>query len=117
MVGVTSDCPSSSNQTALALQCELGEGAHISVKLSHPPTRTTLDLYENLASNIVGCHVDLFPWPSSPRSVDPLDCTMLCSPISNSLLVVHNDQVSYRVGVDQPTCAIIYDEYVWESKE
>ena len=42
---------------------------------------------------------------------------MFCSSIPNSTLIFHEDQVVDRVGVEQPTCAIIYDEYVWESEE
>lgn len=90
---VTSDCPSSSHQTALALQCEVGEGAHPSVELSHPPTPLALEFYVDLACKTFGCHVDLFPQPLSPRSVDPPDYIVLCSPVLESTLVVHEDQV------------------------
>jgi len=42
---------------------------------------------------------------------------VLCSPIPNSTLVVHEDQVVIGVDIKKPTCTAIYDEYVWESKE
>lgn len=75
MVSIKSDCSSSSHQKSLAPQCEVGEGAHLSIDLSHLPTLATLDLCANLADKIVGCHVDLFPQPPSQRFVDPPDCT------------------------------------------
>lgn len=49
-------------------------------------------------------------------SFDPLDCELLCSPISNLFLNVHEDQVLDGVGVPQKTCNVICDDYVWESK-
>ena len=61
--------------------------------------------------------MDLFTQSLSPHSVDPMDCTMLCSLVPYSTLVVHEDQVVDTVGVEKPTCAIIYDEYVCESEE
>jgi len=117
MVVVTSHCLSSSHQTALAPQCEARERVHLSVELSHPPTPPALDLYLYLADKAIGCHVDLFPQPLSPHFVYPLDCTVLCSPVPDSTLVVHEDLVVDEVCVEHPTCAIIYDEYVWESEE
>ena len=61
--------------------------------------------------------MNLFPQPLSPHSVDPPDCTMLCSPILDYTLIVHEDQVVNRVGIEKQTCNIIYDEYVWEYEE
>jgi len=61
--------------------------------------------------------MDSFPQPPFSHSVDPPDCAVLCSPILDSSPVVNNDQVIKRVGVMQPTCAIIHDECVWKSKE
>lgn len=95
----------------------MGEGAHTSIELSHPPTPPTLDICIDLACKPIGFHVVLSSQPSSSSSFDPPDCTVLCSPVSVSTLIFHKDQVVNRVGVEQPTCAIIYDEYVWESKE
>ena len=87
------------------------------IELSHPPTSPTLDFCMHLADKSIGCHMDFFPQPSPLHFVDPMDCTMLCSPVSNSTLVVHEDQVVNIVSVEKPTCAIIHNEYVWESEE
>lgn len=84
------------------------------VELSHPPTPPTLDIYTDLDLKPIGCHVNIFSQPLSSRSVDPLDCTVLCSPVLNSTFIVHEDQFVNRVGVEQPTYVVIYDEYVWE---
>lgn len=61
--------------------------------------------------------MDSFPQPPSPHSVDPPDCTVLFSSIPDSSPAVKEDQAVDRVGVVQPTCAIIHDECVQESKE
>jgi len=61
--------------------------------------------------------MDSFPRPSSLRSVDLPDCTVLCSSIPNSSLIVNKDQALDEFGVMQPTCAIFHDECVRESKE
>ena len=95
----------------------MGEHAHTSTELSRPPTPHALDICVDLACNLVGCHMDLFPQPPSPCSVDPPDCTILFSSISDSSPIVNEDQVVDRVGVMQPTYAIIHDECVWISKE
>lgn len=116
-VTVTSDCPSSSHQTALSPQCEVGEGARTSVDLSHPPTPLGLNICIDLACKTICCHVDLFHQPLSLRSVDPLNCTVLCSPIPESTLVVHEDRVIDRVDIAQPTCVVIHHECVRESEE
>lgn len=58
----------------------------------------------------MGCHKVLPTQPPSPGSFDPPDCIVLCSSILNSTSVVHKDQVVDIVGVEQPTCAIIFDE-------
>lgn len=95
----------------------MGEHAHTSFELSHLPTPLALDICIDLACKPTGRHVDLLPQPLSPRFVDPLNCTMLCSSILDSTLVVNEDQVVDRVGVVQPTCTIILDKCVRESKE
>ena len=95
----------------------MGDHAHTFVELSHPPTPPALDIYVDFACNAIGCHVDSFPQPLSQRSVDPSDCTILCSSIPNSSLVVNEDQVVDGVSVVQATCTIIHDECVRESKK
>lgn len=57
----------------------------------------------------------LSPYPPFICSFDPLDCVLLCSPISNISLDIHEDQVLDGVGVLQETCDILYDDYVLES--
>ena len=105
------------SQVTIRPQCEVGEGAHTSFELSHPPTPHALDILIDLACKPIGCHVDSFPQPLSQRSVDPSDCTILCSSIPNSSLVVNEDQVVDGVSVVQATCTIIHDECVRESKK
>jgi len=95
----------------------VGEYAHTFVELSHPPTPPALDICTDLACEPAGCHMDSFPQPPSPHSVDPPDFIVLCSYILDSTLVVNEDQDVGEVGVMQPTCTIIHDECVWESKE
>lgn len=56
----------------------------------------------------------LIPQPLSSHSVDPPDCTILCSFVPNSTPVVNEDQAIDEVGVAQPTCIVIHDEYDWE---
>jgi len=117
IVTVTSDCPPSPHQTSPPSQSVVGDYAHTSVELSHLLTPHALDIFADLACKPVGCHVDFFPQPLSPCSVDPPDCTVLCSSIPDSSPTVNKDQVFDRVGVMQPTYAIIHDECVQESKE
>lgn len=89
---------------------------HTFVELSHLPTPPALNICIDLSCEI-GCHVDLFPQPPSSLSVDPMDCTVLFSPIPDSTLVVHEDQVVDRVGVVKPACVFIHDECVQEFEE
>ena len=117
IVAITSDYPPSPHHTTPPPQSDVGDYAHTSVELSHPPTPPTLDICADLACKLVGCHVDSFPQPPSPHSVDPLDCTILCSSVPDSSPIVNEDQVVNGVSVVQPTYAIIHDEYVQESKE
>lgn len=64
----------------------------------------------------MGCHVSLLPQPRSSCSSDPPDCIVLCSSIPVSTPVVNEDQAIDGVGVAQPTCTVIHDEYDWESE-
>jgi len=77
----------------------VGEHAHTSVQLSHPPIITTLNFLAELVGNPMGCHMHLLPQPPSSHSVDPLDCTLLCSSVSDSTPVVNEDQATKEVGV------------------
>ena len=92
-VAITSDSPSSSHQKSLALKDEVAEVVNPSVQLSPPPTPPTLDIFPDLASKPVCCHVDSSHRPSSSHSVDPSDCSILCSPILESSPVLNEDQV------------------------
>jgi len=111
-VTVRSDSLSSSDQTTLAPQCEVGAGARTSVEMSHPSTPPAIDIYTDLACKPVGRHVDLLPQHPSPCSSYPPDCIVLCSFVLNSTLIVNEDQVVDRFGVMQPTYAIIHDKCV-----
>ena len=95
----------------------MGEVANPSIELSHPPTPPPLDIYADLDCKLVVCHVNLFSQPPFSHSVDPPNFPMSCSPIPDSTLVVHEDHVVDKVGVEEPTCFVIYDEYVWEYEE
>lgn len=81
----------------------MGEGARTSIKLSHPPTPPALNVCVDLACKPIGCHVDSFPQPPSPHSIDLPDCSVLCSLILGSTSCVHEDQVVNEVGVVEPT--------------
>lgn len=61
--------------------------------------------------------MDLIPQPSYPCSIDPLDCNVLFSSILDFTHVMNEDQVVDRLGFVPPTCAIMHDECVHESKE
>jgi len=54
------------------------------------------------------------PQPPSTYSDDPRDDIVLCFSISDSTLIVNEDQAIDKVGVAQPTCAAIHEEYDWE---
>ena len=56
------------------------------------------------------------PQPPSSYSDDPPNDIILCSSISDSTLVVNEDQAINGVGVAQPTCIVIHEEYDLESE-
>jgi len=58
--------------------------------------------------------MNFVPQPLSSYLNDPPYGTVLCSSIPKSTLVVNEDQAIDAVGVAQPTCAIIHEEYDWE---
>ena len=93
----------------------MGEHAQY-VELTHPSTPPNLDIYVYLAYKLDSFHMDSFPQPPSPCSIDPPNCIVLCSSILDSTCVVNEDQVVYGVGAVYPTCIIILDECVRESK-
>jgi len=114
MVIVTSDCPSSPHQTAPPLQNDVGEQAHTYVQLSHPSNITSLNFHADLVAKPIGSHMHVLPQPPSWCSADPPNCIVLCSSIMDSTFIMNEDQVINRVGVAQPTCAIIHEEFDWE---
>ena len=61
IVVVTSDYPPSPHQETPSPRSEMGDHAHTSIELSHPPTPPDLDIYVDLDCKPVGCHVDSFP--------------------------------------------------------
>jgi len=54
------------------------------------------------------------PQPLSSYLHGPTDDTILCSSIPDSTLVVNEDQTIDEVGVAQPTCVVIPEEYDWD---
>lgn len=81
-----------------------------------PPTPPTMYFCAELGCKPDGCHVVSSHQPPSYGSIDPLDFVVLCSSVPHSTCDVHEDQVLDGVGVGQPTRAIIFDGYVWESE-
>lgn len=115
-ITVTSDCLPSPHQTTPPMQSDVGEHAHKLVQLSHPPTLTTLNFCLDLVGKSMSYHMHLLPQPQSPRCVDLSDCTVLCSSILESTLVVSEGQAIDGVDVAQPTCIVIYNKYDCGSK-
>lgn len=56
--------------------------------------------------------MNVFSQHLSSCFVDRLDFGVLCSSIPNSTCDVHEDQVVDKVGFEQPTCIVIFYEYV-----
>ena len=93
----------------------MGEVVNLPAKLSpSPPTPPALYFCANLDCKPVGYHVVSSSQPLSTGSFGPLDFFVLCSSILDFTCDVHEDQVMDEVGVEHPTCAIIFYEYVWE---
>ena len=55
--------------------------------------------------------MNFVPQPPSSHLNVPLDDIVLCSSIPDCTLVVNEDQAIDRVGVAQPTCIVIHEEY------
>lgn len=85
------------------------------VEILYPPTPPTLGFCADVECKHVGCHVNFFTEPPSSCFFYPLDCTIFCSSIPNSICDVHKDQVADGVGVEKLTYAIIFYEYVRKS--
>ena len=71
---------------------------------------------EDSSQNFYGYHEVFYSQPPSSSSFDPPDCIVLCSPILDSTSIIHEDEVVDGVGVEKPTYAVIFYEYVWKSK-
>ena len=113
-----SDPLSPSHQIALALQVEVGEVENPPIDLSpSPPTPLTQNFSAKLECGSDGCDEVLYPCPPSFAHYDSPYFDVLCSTVSHFSSDVHKDQVLDGVGVEKPTCDIIFDEYVWESKQ
>ena len=115
IVAVTSDYPPSPHQTATTTEWCGRSCTHIcwTTTSSHPTCSLYLCIFGLQAywlsrGSIPSTSVPTFYWSSI------LYC--LCSSILDSTLVVKEDQAIDRVGVVHPTCAIIHDECVRESK-
>lgn len=61
----------------------------------------------------MGCHMSVLPQPSSSYSDDPPDCTVFCSLILDSTLIVNKDQSIDGDGVTQTICVVMHEEYDW----
>lgn len=92
----------------------MGEHAHKSVQLSHLPNITSLKFFTYLVVIPLICHMNFVPQPPFLYSNDPLDDTILCSSILDSILIMNEDQAIHGVGFAQPTCIVIHEEYDWE---
>lgn len=89
------------------------ENSFIDLPPSSPNPHTN-DFSEGLDCESDGYDEVLSPHPPSFDSFDPLDCELLCSLVFNPSFDVHGDQVLDGVSVEEPTCDIIYYDYVWE---
>ena len=110
MITITNDCLSSPHQTTPPLHSDVGEQAHTSIQLSHPPNITSLNCCANWVADPMGCHMYFVSQPPSSYFDDPLDDIVSCSSILGSTLVVNEDQAIDGVGVAQPICVIIHEE-------
>jgi len=111
MVTVTSDFPSSPHQTTQPLQSDAGDHVPTFVQLSHSPNISSLNFRLDLVVSPSSCHMHFVPQPLSSYSTNPPNNTVSCSSILDSTLVVNEEQATNEVGVAQPTCTIIHEEY------
>lgn len=110
-VTMTSDYPLSPYQKAPPLQSDAGDHAQTSVQLSHPPNITPLNFRTDLVVSPSSCHMHFVPQPPSLYLANPPDDTILCSFIPDSIFIVNEDQAIDGVGVAQPECIVIHEEY------
>ena len=99
IVIVTNDYLSSPHQIAPPLQSDVGDQAHTSVQLSHPPNITSLNFFLDLVVSPSSCHMHFVPQPPSSYSVVPSDDIVLCSSIPDPTLIVNEDQATDRVDI------------------
>ena len=59
----------------------------------------------------MGYHIYFVPQPLSLYSDHPLDCIVLCFFILDSTPILNKDRSIDKVGVAQPTCIFIHEEY------
>ncbi len=115
---VPGDPLSPSHLTTLAPQVEEGEVENPPVDLSpSSPTPPAQDLCTDLECNPDGCHVVLSPQPLSFGPFNPSNFGVFSSSISDLTCDVHKDQVLDGVSAEQPTCGIIFYDYVWEYEQ
>ena len=69
-VAATSDSLPSPHQITPPPCIDVENHAHASVELSHSPTPPTLVIYVDLACKPTSCHMESFPQPLSPHSID-----------------------------------------------
>ena len=111
---VSTDCLPSSHSTAPPLPSDVEHHSRTLVHPSHSPNITSLNFCVDLVVCPLSSHMHYFLRPSSLHSGVPPDDVILCSSITNSSLVVSEEQPIDIVGVSQPTCTIIHEEYEWD---
>ena len=103
-----------SHSTIPPSSCDAEDHVHTSIHPSHPPNITALNFHKELVVSPLSSHMHYFLRPSSSHSGVPLDDVVLCLSISGSPLVLNEEQPTNGVGVSQPKCTSIHEEYEWE---
>lgn len=111
---VSMDCLPPSHSTVPPFPCDVEDHVHTPVQPSHPPNITPLNFRTELVVSPSSSHMHSFLKSLSLHSGVPLDDVVLCSSILDSSLAVNKEQLTDGVGVTQPTCAVIHEEYEWE---
>lgn len=111
---ISMDCPPPSHSTVPPSLGDVEDHVGTFVHPSHPTNITPLNFRAELVVIPSNSHMHYFLRPPSSQSGVPPDDVVLCSFIPDSSLVVNEAQPTDRVGVTQPTCVVIYEEYEWE---
>jgi len=111
---VSTDCPPPSHLVAPPLPSDVEDHAHTPVNPSHSPNITPLNFRADSVINPSSSHMNSFLRPPSLHSGVPPDDVVFCSSVLDSPLVVNEEQPTNGVGVAQPTCIVLHEEYEWE---